>query len=412
MRMLHHLATGLIWATSVAAAFAATPIAPASDDVVVERLPASASASARERRRASTAKADNLELALERATDALTRARRSGDPRDVGEAQAALGPWWSLDAPPPAVRLLRASVRQSQHRFDDARADLDALLHAPSNTSSPAAPPPDPALRLQARLVRAAVHQVQGRIAEARADCDAMAAELRSAGSRNASAARTAQACLAELRSLRGDPDGAARALAMLHAAQPDDAWVALLRAELAQRRGQPLDAARLLEPITSRPGAQVYTIAAHADALLEAGRADAALALIDRATDASRDAGALPDALRLRRAVAQARAGDDRASAPARALQQAFDAARRRGDPPHLREEAWLALDVERDAARAWRLAQDNWTTQKEPIDALLFVRSAVAAAQMADARAFVDRRRAEGWHDLRLARALESAR
>jgi hypothetical protein len=440
-RALLGLTAILLMAGTAAPARAVTSITPAGDDMVVERLGAASGKAWRERHRAMVARADpSTAAAAAAAADALQRARRSGDPRDLGEAQAALGAWWSHPAPPPDVRLMRATILQSLHRFDDAMADLDALLRpaASALAASPQAATNDQAatrptsrplssdvsassaptdtspiastsVRRQTRLVRAALHQVQGRLNEARADCEALATELRSSGSRTTPHQRAAQACLAELRSLQGDPNGAERALAALHAGDPEDAWLALLRAELALRTDRPLDAVRLLEPFTSSAGAEIYAIATHADALLQAGRADAALALLDRRapTDV-----ALPEALQLRRAITRARLRHADARGDAAALRRSLDSARQRGDTPHLREEAWLALDVEGDAARAWRLATDNWRTQKEPIDALLFVRSAMAAGQGSQARGFVEQRRAEGWHDLRLARALEASR
>ena len=63
--------------------------------------------------------------------------------------------------------------------------------------------------------------------------------------------------------------------------------------------------------------------------------------------------------------------------------LRERFAAVRLRGDAPHLREEARLALDIDRDAARALALARQQWALQKEPADAVLLLRSARAAGQ-----------------------------
>jgi hypothetical protein len=57
------------------------------------------------------------------------------------------------------------------------------------------------------------------------------------------------------------------------------------------------------------------------------------------------------------------------------------FEAARLRGDTVHQREEARFALVVERDPARALRLAQQNWLIQREPADARILLEAAVAA-------------------------------
>ena len=96
---------------------------------------------------------------------AIDAARATGDPRYLGQAQAALAPWWSAaDAPAPAL-LLRATIKQSQHDFDGALADLDRLLDRASDDA-------------QARLTRATVRGVVGRHADARPTATALEAAL------------------------------------------------------------------------------------------------------------------------------------------------------------------------------------------------------------------------------------------
>ena len=82
----------------------------------------------------------------------------------------------------------------------------------------------------------------------------------------------SARACAAELRSLRGQPREAAAALAALAREAPGDRWLALVRAELAQRLGDASAAETLFRQATSgTPG--VYALASHSDWLLERGR-------------------------------------------------------------------------------------------------------------------------------------------
>ena len=59
----------------------------------------------------------NLDLALRVAQLYMARARSESDPRFLGQAQAALGAWWSQSEPPVPVLLLRATIRQSNHDF-------------------------------------------------------------------------------------------------------------------------------------------------------------------------------------------------------------------------------------------------------------------------------------------------------
>ncbi len=355
--------TGLLCGAAALTASAA-PFTPPGDDVVVERLPARQSAETRRQRAALARDPAQLPLALATARSAIERARLHGDPRELGLAQAALKPWWAQPEPPAAVRLLRATIRQSQHDFDAALADLDALA------ADVAAPLP---LRAQARLTRATVRQVTGRLALAEDDCRALAGpEFASLG---ASVSVPARACAAELRSLRGQPREAAAALAALAREAPGDSWLALVRAELAQRMGDHAAAETLFRAATAgAPG--VYALAAHADWLIERGRVAEALALLA-------PHGVEADALLLRRAIAWRWLGDPRAADDARTLQARFDAARQRGENLHLREEALLALELQGEPAKALALAEQNWARQKEPADALLLARAAHSAGR-----------------------------
>jgi len=92
---------------------------------------------------------------------AIAQARRSGDPRYYGQAQALLGAAWTLPAPAADLRLLRATLRQQRHDFSGAKTDLDAVLaENPRNA--------------QAHLLRATLALVQGEPAAAKADCAAL----------------------------------------------------------------------------------------------------------------------------------------------------------------------------------------------------------------------------------------------
>ena len=187
---------------------------PVRDDEIVEQLPSHvgdaaqrrvARAAERAQRAQLQAHPDELALALQAARDALARGRRLGDPRELGTVEAALAPWWKLAQPPPEVRLMRATVLQSQHAFQAAMVDLDALLAVPGLAMQ---------VRAQAELTRAGVQQVLGHLAEAAAGCRRLAGPAFVAlgdGVR-----RNALACLAELASLQGSDTAASAALARL----------------------------------------------------------------------------------------------------------------------------------------------------------------------------------------------------
>jgi hypothetical protein len=346
------------------AAVQAAPFVPARDDEVVEHLRPRTDAAAQARRAALARDPRQLPLALATAREAIDRARREGDPRDLGVAQAALAPWWTDADAPAAVRLLRATLLQSRHDFDGALLDLDRLV---GEVGAPSA------LRAQALLTRATVLQVRGRFADAAASCEAL---LHPSGTTVDEAARlVAQACLIELRSLTGDPRRAMadlQALAGTRDPRRPDAWLALLCAELAERLGDDSAAHRHFQ--TAAAGGDVYALAAFADWLLDRRRETEAL-------DVLAQGPAQADALLLRRAIAWHRLGDTQADAAVRSLRERFAAARVRGDAPHLREEGRLALDVDGDAPRALALAQQQWVIQREPADAVLLWRAAQKA-------------------------------
>lgn len=384
------LAAGLLLTLGAAGLVTAAPYTPQRDDEVVEQLPLRAGSAAERARQRSVQRMlaqqpKNLELALPAARAALERNRRYGDPRDLGSAQAWLQPWWNEPAPPPQARLLKAVVLQARHDFDPAIAELDTLLATPDLPA---------ALRAQAELTRAGVLQVRGRWDEARAGCQRLAAPPLSLPH--------GAACLAELDSLQGKAGEAAQQLDAIER-QPNAprAWVALLRAELAERQAAP-DAGALFAQALQLSDGDLYARAAYADWLLAAGRPDAAATVVREGQPASLEA--LPDNLLLRLAIALKRSGTRDAADAAAEMQQRFDAAALRGDTSHGRERARFALDVRGDAREALTQARLNWEQQKEPADALLLLRAAKAAGQpdaAAPVRAFV---RAQRMQDQRM--------
>ncbi|MEO8298734.1 MAG: hypothetical protein ABI574_13105 [Burkholderiales bacterium] len=381
-----------LWLNFEGTLAAAAPFVPVNDAEVVATLPSRVGPQAqadRQRRAQLQRQPTDLPLALQTARAAIERARQSGDPRELGEAQAALAPWWTAaDAPPPA-RLLRAIVRQSQHDFDGALRDLDTLAAGPAPTPLP--------LRAQALLSRGAVLQLQGRFASALQDCQAL--QQPPLSQLGAAVVFAGQVCSAELAGLQGRARAAQSLLARLaEQAPPDEAgWLTLVRAELADRLGDATAGTRFREAAEQR--GDIYSLAALADWLLAARRPQEVITLLKGREDA--------DALLLRLAIAYRAAGDARSADAVRMLQERFDALRQRGDTTHAREEARFWLVLKNDPARALTLAQTNWHHQKEPADARLLMRAAQAAGQPAAAEPVRRFMRETGYTDVRLAEA-----
>jgi hypothetical protein len=380
---------------------------PARDDEIVEHLPAhvgdaatrrAARAAERAQRAELQRHPDELGLALQAAQEALARGRLRGDPRELGTAEAALAPWWALPDPPPAVRLVRATVHQSQHEFALALAELDALLDA--------TPDVPPALRAQAELTRSGVHQVLGHFAQAEAGCRRLAGPAFVA--LGTATRLPALACLAELSSLQGHADEAAATLARLAGApdtesalatagDPAPGWLNLMRAELAQRRGDAAAGALFAAALQAQP--DVYTRCAYADWLLDQRRAADAVRLLQGYEAAD------PVLLRLALAYKQLHGARHPLTVEAtRTLGERYDAALLRGDRTHGREQSRHALDLRGDARAALALARTNWSVQHEPADALALVRAAHAAHREDAAAPVWQFLRETGGRDVRL--------
>src|SRR3954468_20555254 len=92
---LHALAMVIVPITFHLAPSSATPYVPTDDSVVLERLPERGEPTLRELKRMRKALANgpsNIEGAVAVARRAIDASRATGDPRFLGQAQAALSP--------------------------------------------------------------------------------------------------------------------------------------------------------------------------------------------------------------------------------------------------------------------------------------------------------------------------------
>ena len=363
----------------------AAPFLPASDQIILERLSTTPGESARVNQstrdmRATLARdPKNVDLAVRMAQLYVSRSRSESDPRLIGQAQAALGVWWSQTEPPIPVLLLRATIRQSVHDFNSALRDLDqAVRREPGNA--------------QAWLTLTTVQQVTGNLAGAADSCRKVAPlappliGITCLASIDGSQGRAAQAY-----------DTLNNAMVASGAAGRDSigvrGWALTLQAELAERLARPADAERLYLASLAIDPTDAYTVAAYADFLIDAGRAADVLKLIPADTRG--------DVLLLRRAIAAKLAGASDATQLAQELGQRFNASRARGDRVHLREEARFALAVKSDPSNALALARENWAVQKEPLDARIALEAAIAARQpkaVADVLAWIESTQLQG--------------
>lgn len=336
-----------------AAVAVAAPYRPQDDALILAPLPASAPRVPRGADRALPPA-----TAAEVARILIERFRASGDPRELGHAQAVLEPWWRIEDAPDDILLMRATLQQSQHAFDAALADLDRLLRRR----------PDHA---QAWLTRATVLRVRGEFEPAADAC----AKLEGLGT-----PFVAELCSASVQALSGGLS-AARVrmdrLAPLRERQPRaiDAWFAAEQLEMSVRAGDVESATAQAADALSRYPNDLGLQAAQADRLLDQRDPQAVIKMIPAETPV--------DALRLRLALAFHRTGDARFARLDDLIMDGFAAAHRRGDVPHLREEARYRLDTGRDPQGALADAQRNWEIQREPWDLRLLLEAAIAAGR-----------------------------
>jgi tetratricopeptide (TPR) repeat protein len=351
---------------------------PASADEVVEHLQRHSVASKgdlRARLAVSASLTKDPVLAVNLARRHYDRARSEGDPREMGLAQSALGHWWDQTDAPVQVLLMKAAIRQYQHDFEGALQDLGKAISAePAN--------------IQAWLSQAAIQQTVGSLDDAARSCSRLVALSNHVA---------AHVCLADLASLKGDRSALDKIsrLSGSRSASGEMGWILTVLAEMAERLGRPADADKLFKSAIAADAGS-YQRVAYADFLMLQGRAGEVETVLQ--------ASPSTDAVSLRRAIALKRTGDPRVAAEVAILRQRFEASMSRGDSLHLRELARFALDIDGNPGAALALAKRNWTVQKEPADALLLAKAAVAAGTPQDAdpvRVFV---RDPGMFDVRL--------
>ena len=368
----------------------AAPYTPTSDAMVVESLPGRASDPAIKRvdslRKQLAARPGDADLRVEIARRYFDMAMAQGDPRYVGYASAAIAPLAKAPAANPNANgntsiqadyaLVLGLIQQFSHEFDPALASL-----AKASQLNPQSPEP--------LLWRSAIFMVLARYPEANAECQRtmpLADPLVGAG------------CSAYVEATTGQLEAAYAKLLAAVAAAPQAPpelllWQATRLAEMAWRLGR-IDAAEghfksaLKQGVTDQ-----FLLGAYADFLLARQRPREVITLL---ADWERS-----DILLLRLALAGKTIGDKRSADWATQLRDRFVAAALRGDRLHEQEAARFELDIEGNAAKALTLASANYKIQKEPRDAEILMRAALAAQQAQTAQVALDWLRTSRYQD-----------
>jgi len=346
----------------------AEPYLPKDDGAVLEKLRATAfDPHAHEihvLRARLTADPSNLSLACQYARCCIDRSRSEADPRYLGRAQAALAPWWDLTTPPLEALILRATLKQSQHDFISALADLDVATHvAPGNP--------------QVWLTRVTILTVLGDYAGARRACVPLA-EL--------APGLIALTAAANVACLNGGAEPACTLLCTTlpayAAANADEKnWALTTLAETEARLGHNPEAETDFKRALALGQHDPYLLGTYADLLLDEGRASEVTVMLRDETRA--------DALLLRLALAEAAINPPPAALRDHmaALSARYEAGHLRGDFVHQREEARFTLWLLKKPHEALSLAQQDWQVQHEPADIRILLESALAAGDPAAA-------------------------
>ena len=352
----------------------AAPFTPANDSDIVERLPLSATDPSARRlqslRKQLEAKPDDVVLRIEIARRYFDLSMAQGDPRYVGYASAALAP---LDKAAPAANSaltasywqIKGMLQQYSHNFDGALASLDkASLADPKS--------PDP------MAWRAAIQMVQANYPKAQAECDAL---------KPLTTPLFATGCSQYVLAHSGGAAGLQSAFDTLNAAvkaEPNVApelmlWELTRLAEMAIRLKRFDEADAYFKQALKLGVTDQFLLGAYADFLLQQKKPEAVITLL---ADWERS-----DILLLRLALAGKAANHKKAADWASALRDRFVEAAKRGDRLHEQEAARFELDMENNPKKAMALATANYQHQKEPRDAEVLMRTALAAKDAAAA-------------------------
>lgn len=285
----------------------------------------------------------------------IEQARQEGDPRYLGYAQAALSPWWKLTNPPLEVMVLRATLLQSNHHFDQALIDLNAVLKQnPENG--------------QAWITKATILQVQGKYPEALDSCKQLS---------NLAPNLITLTCISNVLHLSGKSAQSYADLKTAYAQNIDkttgiDIWVMTLLAEMAHRLGDDEAAEHYFLASIQLEEPDSYLLGAYSDFLLDKKRPQQVIKLLKDKTKV--------DPLLLRYVEALKLILSDQTDKYIQTLKLTFAAAELRGDTVHQREQSRFELRLMNNPKRALILAKENWKVQKEPADARVYLEAAIA--------------------------------
>lgn len=337
----------------------AAAFTPETDDFIVETLPQSSLFKNSEieilRQKLKT-NPHNIDVAAQLARLYIQTGRQQSDPRYFGYAQSVLSPWWQNEFPPKEVLFLRANLNQGLHAFLAAENDLKKLVRQNRRDH-------------QAWWLLATVYLAQGKYSETEASCSALTKVAHQVIS---------SLCYAMVLSRTGKAEKAYELLviqqAQLKGNQPLYAWSTSLKAEISSQLRLDKQIEKDFEDALTATGEAPYLLKVYCDYLLEHGKHEQIISITESWTHDL--------ALAIRLAIAHRELGNrKKLGALKQQIRSTLELEVLRGSKLHQREAAYYQLAIERDFKNALLLANKNWQAQKEPEDALILLKAAIAA-------------------------------
>jgi predicted Zn-dependent protease len=325
---------------------------------------------------------ENSEIAAKLAKTYIQLARQKSHPAYYQDAKAILKPWWNNDQAPVEIILLRATLLQHDHHFDDATKDLLKVIRAQMNNA-------------QAWLTLSNIQIVQGKYDDARASCDALS---------RVSSHWFASACFSQIYSITGQADRAYSMQKILleqskHAQESLRLWILGLLSDTAMRQGKQIDAEEYYKTILSISPHDTHTLRKYADLLIDQERYAELSSLLNTQKLNNHT-------LALRSLIAAQKAGKQTfVSQHTPILEKTlFGEEEDHHGHIHKQEQALFLLKIKQQPAQALALALDNWEIQKEFDDTAIALRAALASNNKSDIKPVLDWLSSQNVEDSRL--------
>ena len=274
-----------------------------------------------------------------------------------------------------------ANILQHRHDFDGARLLLNKILRVAPNHP-------------QAHLMRAVIAIARGEYNDAQADCHAVLSP--------AYGALLGLTCVSIVDGLTGKLKPSYETLRDFYqrfgsgASKEELGWTLSVLGEMAERLGDTKAAEVYFREGLKNNARDYYVLAVFSDLLLSEHRPDEVVALL---ADYTRQ-----DNLLLRLALAEDQRKGPKRDEYSQMMKSRVIASQQRKETVHLRDYARFALQLEGDKESAYRMAKENWKTQKEPADAYILIESALAVNEKDIARDVLAWERGHGYEDVAL--------